>query len=77
MPIRAPEDYGTNEDGSTTREYCHYCFRDGSFSEPLMTMEQMINKLTIIGMDKQNLSEDESRKNAERTLPDLKRWKRE
>lgn len=74
MPIREPEDFGTNEDQSTTDEFCHYCFRDGSFSEPLMTMGQMIDKLTIISMDKLKISEEEARRNAETTLPKLKRW---
>ncbi len=41
MPL-GPGFYGTNASGSENTEYCHFCFRKGAFTDPDMTMEQMI-----------------------------------
>lgn len=41
MPLGSREDCGTNHDGTSSEEYCHYCFQDGAFTSEC-TMEQMI-----------------------------------
>ena len=33
---------GTNADGSCNNEYCNYCYRNGHFTSPDITMEEEI-----------------------------------
>lgn len=33
MPLSKPEDFGTNADGSESKEYCGFCFQNGRFTE--------------------------------------------
>jgi len=44
MPMEKPENFGINTDGSTNREYCCYCYKNGKFTEPDITMEEIIDK---------------------------------
>jgi len=74
MPLHNKEDFGTNADGSQNKEYCRYCFQNGKFIEPDITMEQMIGKCTGI-MKHMNIPEPQ----IEQTkvfIPMLKRWKK-
>jgi len=72
MPLSAPEDCGTNADGSPSAEYCRFCFQSGAFTADL-SQEEMIEKL--VGFSAHlGMTEAEMRQLAERTLPTLKRW---
>jgi hypothetical protein len=74
MPLRTDNDLGTNADGSKNKDYCHFCFKDGKFTDEGITMEQKIEKM--VGMARQmNIPEDKARAMAENILPTLKRWK--
>jgi predicted transcriptional regulator YdeE len=41
MPMTKQEDFGTEADGGTSRDYCGYCYKQGRF-ETADTMEQVI-----------------------------------
>ena len=74
MPLIAdPMGGGTELDGSESLDYCSYCYRNGSFTDPTLTMESMIEKLTPI-MKSMNVPE-EAAAAAIRALPKLKRWR--
>jgi hypothetical protein len=73
MPMTKLQDYGTNPDGSKNQEYCTYCFQDGNFTLPDITLEQMIEKLVPMH-DQMGITEEEARKMANENLPKLKRW---
>ena len=45
-------DYGTNADGSLNEEYCKDCFQNGEFTEPDITLEEMITRKTKEMMEK-------------------------
>ena len=75
MPMVNPEDFGTNTDGSKNDEYCRYCFQNGQFTDPNITLEQMIDKLASMA-SKMNMTEDQARNMANSFLPQLKRWKK-
>jgi putative zinc ribbon protein len=46
MPLsRDPLGGGTNQDGSRNSEYCGHCYRDGRFTEPNLTADQMVEKV--------------------------------
>lgn len=73
MPMQKPEDFGTDAGGSKSAEYCRYCFQNGRFTEPDMTVEQMIEKCAAI-MKQMNIPAEQI-KQTEKFIPMLKRWK--
>lgn len=76
MPLRIDADFGTNADGSKNKEYCHFCFQDGKFTDEGITMAEKIDKL--VGKAKEmNIPEAAARGMAESVLPHLKRWARQ
>ena len=66
MPMMKPEDYGNEE-------YCCHCFKDGQFTLPDITLEQMIDHLVPFAAQ-MGMTEDQARKIASENLPKLKRW---
>jgi len=74
MPLQKPEDFGINTDGSLNREYCHYCYQKGEFTEPNISMEQMIEKCT--GIMKQMNIPPAQIEQTKAFIPMLKRWKK-
>ena len=42
MPMSKKEDFGTEADGSLSQEYCVYCYQKGKFTNPNITMEEML-----------------------------------
>jgi len=75
MPIRNSEDFGSNTEGLKVNDYCKYCFQEGQFTEPSIMMEQMIDRVTKIMVDKMKMSESEAKGMAEKLIPKLKRWR--
>jgi hypothetical protein len=41
MPIDEPKLMGIEKDGSKSTIYCIYCYQDGEFTHPEMTIEEM------------------------------------
>lgn len=74
MPIENPADFGTSRDGSKSGDYCRFCFKDGNFAEPDMTMEQMIERVAGFAK-KMNVTEQQARSMAKSLIPKLRRWK--
>ncbi len=75
MPMLKQDEFGTNADGRKNRDYCKFCYQNGSFTEPNATMEQMAEK--IVSMSKEmGMNENEARAMANSVLPNLKRWKK-
>lgn len=75
MPMQKNEDFGTNTDGSKDKEYCHYCYLDGKFTDEGITMEEKINK-NIELAKKMGMPEEKAREMANNIIPKLKRWKK-
>jgi hypothetical protein len=75
MPLEKAEDFGTNLDGSSSEEYCRYCYESGKFADEGITMEEKISKNIEIAMGL-GMSEEEARDLAEKTIPTLGRWKK-
>jgi hypothetical protein len=72
------EDYGTNKDGSLNEEYCNECFIDGEFTEPDITLNEMIIKCSKKMMDKNpRLLESQATGITMSFIPNLKRWSNE
>jgi predicted enzyme related to lactoylglutathione lyase len=75
MPIQEGY-FGTNEDGSENREYCKFCFQNGSFIEPNLTLEEMIQNSVKYMTEHMKYDEQEAEKLSRAHIPNLKRWKK-
>ena len=73
-PVNKSEEYGKNADGSQNNDYCGYCFKDGNFTNPNITMENMIDITAILTASVLNISEKEAIEKTKVTIPRLKRW---
>ena len=74
MPL-SETNKGTNEDQSLNEEYCHYCYEEGEFVIPNLTLNIQMDRLTNMAIENMKMSETEAKSIAESVLPGLKRWK--
>jgi hypothetical protein len=75
MPLQKPENYGTNADGSKSREYCFHCFQGGKFLDEGITLQGKIDK-NVQFAKQMGMTEEQARQMASAILPKLKRWKK-
>jgi hypothetical protein len=75
MPIDNVSDRGTEEDGSKSNDYCKYCYKDGSFTDPSVTLEKMKEEI-VLQMKKRSFPVSILEKSLA-ALPLLKRWKQQ
>lgn len=77
MPLSQPELFGTEADGSKTEKYCAYCYKDGKFTMPNATLEQMI-EISAKGWSDNDPNVTYEQAKAEMTLmlPRLERWRK-
>lgn len=73
MPMKGPEDFGTDEGGRPVEDYCIHCLQNGSFTEPEISMEEMREKVVAM-MQEMGLS-DEVVESTKKYFPMLKRWR--
>jgi|Deesub1362B_J571_1020462.scaffolds.fasta_scaffold00357_19 radical SAM superfamily enzyme len=73
MPITMGGFYGTNKDGSRNEDYCAFCYQNGEFTEPKLTKNQMVRRITKFL--KKMYPEPMAKKMAKDTVKNLKRWK--
>jgi len=76
MPMEAPEDFGSNVDGSPSREYCRYCWQEGKFTADV-DLPEFIEMQIKVAVENLGMDEVEAREVAETTLPELRRWREE
>ncbi|HVZ67037.1 MAG TPA: zinc ribbon domain-containing protein [Patescibacteria group bacterium] len=67
--------YGTNKDGSPSSEYCKFCFENGEFREPDITLDEMMGRSVANMVDDLGMGREEAERLAQETIPNLKRWK--
>jgi Putative zinc ribbon domain len=71
---KVANNYGTNADGTPNAEYCSFCFQNGGFTQPNLTLEGMI-ALSIENMtNEQRMPEHQARELANTFIPKLRRW---
>ena len=75
MPLTQPEHFGTESDGTESEKYCVYCYKDGVFTQPNATLEQMI-ALSAKGWSDQdsNVTFEQAKAQMAAVLPHLERW---
>ena len=75
MPIDDMQVRGTEKDGSTSKDYCKYCYINGAFTNPDLTLEEMIKRLTKLS--EYNKLPTDIMEAAVSRMPHLKRWEKE
>jgi hypothetical protein len=75
MPLAKPEDFGTAADGFRINDYCTYCFQNGSFTDPTISQEQMIERCVSAMARLRVMPEDKARALMTCVIPTLKRWR--
>jgi len=72
MPLDNSGLLGTEKDGSKSQDYCKYCYQDGAFINPGMTLDEM-RVLVKTQMEKMKIDTTITNM-AVASLPNLKRW---
>jgi hypothetical protein len=65
---------GTNADGSRSAEYCSHCYRIGRFTEPNLSLEEMMAK--VEGKLRERHIPGFLARQFTRNIPGLSRWQR-
>jgi hypothetical protein len=73
MPLDKPELMGMEKYGSKNKEYCCYCYQNGAFVNPNMTLED-IKKIVREQMEKRKI-DSKIISMTINSLPTLKRWR--
>ena len=68
--------YGTEANSSESAEYCKFCYRRGDFTNPAMSMEQMIDISVKHMVGELKFEEARAREIAMSFIPHLRRWKK-
>jgi hypothetical protein len=73
MPLSKDEKGGTETNGSKSTDYCSHCYRMGQFTDPNLTVEEMVaiargilKNMHVPGFLTKKFTKD---------IPNLKRWK--
>ena len=74
MPLSSPEHLGTEKDGSRKKYYCKYCYENGQFTQPNLTLEEMKTNVKI-RMEAMSIDPDLIDLTVS-SLPNLKRWRK-
>ena len=72
MPLDTPELCGTEKNGTKSTDYCMFCYKDGAFINPDMTLDEM--KTMVEQQMKIRQIDDHLIALALGSLPYLKRW---
>ena len=76
--MEAPEQYGTEADGSRTQEYCIHCYKGGQFTRPAATLDDMVDFYAPnwgAWTGNPGMSLEQAKAEVRAILSKLKRWK--
>ncbi|HJS50848.1 MAG TPA: zinc ribbon domain-containing protein [Pyrinomonadaceae bacterium] len=75
MPLSADfGNYGTDAAGSPVSEYCVFCYKDGGFTNPNQTVEEMIASSVENMTGDLGMPLEQATQLANSVIPSLKRW---
>ncbi len=72
MPISSKEEWGTNQDGNWSEEYCKYCYENGEFKDKV-SMEEYIEICSEYA-DQAGMTKAQMKEYCQKLFPTLKRW---
>mgnify|MGYP003393846552 FL=1 len=76
MPMEGIDCFGTDVDGKKNDDYCCHCYYNGEFTNPNITLEEMIDLVASIMVDKVKMQEKQAIQISQSFIPTLKRWKK-
>ena len=75
MPIdEAAANFGTEADGSSASEYCTFCYKGGSFTNPDQSVDQMVASSVDFMTENLGFSAAEATELSNNVIRKLKRW---
>ena len=75
MPLEKPQDFGTSAFGYRENDYCRFCYQDGAFTDPGITMAQMLDRCVGIMAQRGIMPEAKARALLTEVMPRMKRWR--
>jgi hypothetical protein len=66
--------YGTMADGSKNPEYCQFCFQDGAFTNPALTVDGMVQSSIDFMTANLGFSHEQASEMSKNIIPTLGRW---
>lgn len=77
LPMKCEGDFGTEEDGSPSPEYCRSCYWKGEFVMPTLTFEEMRDMCAERMAETGFVTYEDACDMMSRLLPTLKRWRQD
>lgn len=74
MPMAKESDFGTEKNGSKSDDYCTYCYQNGAFTEPDITIDEIAEKGGAIMSQMYGIPPENAKNFAREQLGCLKRW---
>lgn len=76
MPLMAefPDGFGTESDGSKTTEFCSFCYRDGAFTKPDMTVDEMVQSSVDFMTAEFKMPVEQASRMSNDVIRKLRRW---
>ena len=76
MPMgETDEMYGTESNGSKSVDYCSFCYENGAFTNPNLTLEEQIESVAALMVKDFGFSPEDAMEQCKEGIPTLKRWK--
>ena len=76
LPLTQPEDFGTATSGYRVNDYCRHCYQVGAFTDPGITMGEMIDQGAGMMARQGIMSLANARLILTEVMSGLKRWQR-
>lgn len=77
VPIKHPTEFAKNATGAKDLRYCNYCMDKGEFTDPDITVEQMIEKVADALAKKERIDIEEAKGKVSGIIESLERWKKD
>ena len=75
MPIEASfKNLGTDADGSPVSEYCMFCYQNGAFTNPTLTVDEMVQSSIDFMTGTMDFTPEQAMKMSNNVIRTLKRW---
>jgi len=74
MPMQSEADFGTEADGKRSEDYCTYCYRNGAFTDPEITIDEMAEKGGAVFSQLYDIPVENAKAFCKEQLASLKRW---
>ena len=76
MPMGENDEmYGTEANGNKSTDYCKFCYENGAFTDPDLTLEQQIESVIAVMVKDFGFSLEDATEQCKEGIPNLKRWK--